>query len=54
VRGLDEQALEPAGRIEVVAGPDHPRRRRTGLPVLAPEVATHRIDQPGVGQLVTR
>ena len=48
-RRLDDQPLQPARGVEVVAGPDHPHGGRAGPAVVAVQVAAHGVDQAPVG-----
>src|SRR5438045_3566811 len=50
----EEVLLESPNRVEVIARPDHPYRRRGGLAVLAGEVVADRLHQPPVRDLVMR
>src|SRR5476649_2052730 len=48
----DDHALKPSRGIEVITGPDHARRGRTGPAVLTAQVTAHGVNQPAIGKLV--
>src|ERR1039458_1862609 len=50
--GSDERALESAGGIGMIAGPDHPCRGPAGAAVLTAQVTVDRLDQSAVGRVV--
>lgn len=45
----DEGGLQPPGRVEVAARPDHPDRGGAGPAVLETQVGAHGDDQAAVG-----
>ena len=51
-RRADEHSLQPARRVEVVAGPDHAHAGRGGVAVGVAEIVRDRLDEPPVGAVV--
>jgi len=41
--GRDERGLQPAGGVQMVAGPDHPDGGRGGLPVLTAQIVAYLV-----------